>query len=396
VNSLRYLSHLTRKSLGSASGSYVHKDEDVQELIANVSERYGLPGVIRFDIGMNTDGYSPKARKLMEESDLAELSFRHLTEYPDNHYRQLRGALSERFGVCPACFVLGAGLESVIDMICRALLNQGDLYLLPAPNFSLFEDWSNRLGAEPLVVPLEGEDLRFTENTVEALKKAMAEYRPKILWLSNPVNPTGQLIDPEWVRRLAEAGAECGTAVVADEAYGEYTDADEGVVSASRFVEKLPNLLVLRTFSKIYGLPSARVGYLMCSSPEINAAVAMYRPYFPFSWFSLYVCQLALADDAYLAKSRALLARRRDEFFAEAGAIRDFVFLPTNTNTVMFRHARLGAEEAAAELLHRGALVADISGVTGIEDKNFLRMTIRRRADNAVFLAACRDLDGSP
>jgi histidinol-phosphate aminotransferase len=181
--------------------------------------------------------------------------------------------------------------------------------------------------------------------------------------------------------------------VVVDEAYGEYADTDEGHVSASVMVEENPHLMVLRTFSKMYSLPSARVGYMMCSSKDLRGAVNMYRPMFPFSWFSLYLAQLAILDDDYTAESRARLDRRKKLFASAMSKLDSFELIPSDTNTFMFRHLSLSADDLALALTKKGILTANLNKVKGIEGKQFLRMTIRSSEDNAVFIKACEHIN---
>lgn len=389
----RKLSTFTMEALGSRSGDYVSKDRDELAAIERIKRQNGLDKVYRFDIGKNTDGFSPRVREALGRPEFRDGVVEYTVDYPDNHYAKLRGLLSRRYGLPPEWFVLSAGLESVIDHIARAVFNPGDTYLLPVPNFSVFEDMSRRVKASPVLVPV-GDDLQWTRETTDMVVREMAMTRPKLLWMSNPVNPTGQCIEREHIGRLVDAGRKYGVLVVVDEAYGEYTDRDEGCVTAASMVRGNPHLMVLRTFSKMFGLPGTRVGYMMCSSPELRQAVNFYRPMFPFSWFSLHLAQIAILDEAYVRESRDRVARRRASFFRDVAGLKQFQFLPTQVNTVMFRHTHMGARGLSGFLEQRGVLTANLDGVTGIEGQRFLRMTLRSRADNAFFIAACREVEG--
>ena len=150
-----------------------------------------------------------------------------------------------------------------------------------------------------------------------------------------------------------------------------------------------PHLMVLRTFSKIYGLPNLRVGVFMSANPEYRRGVLAYRPTFPLSWFSLYTCQLALLDDDWLIEARSRLSRRKPLVEAGLDALTGFERLPSQVNTVMFRHRELPAAEVQHRLADHGVLVANLDQVSGIQNQGWLRMTVRSEADNAVFLVAC-------
>lgn len=387
------LSRQTRESLGAVSGDYVSKDHHELAQIEALKREHGLDHVYRFDIGKNTDGFTPLIEDVLEMPELKDFIVANTIEYPDNHYKLLRNQLGIRFGLPPDCFVLSAGLESMIDHIARAFLDQGDLYAMPIPNFSVFEDMSNRMGASPLTVKLS-DDLRWTADTTAELIRVVEGERTRLVWISNPVNPTGQCVAMDMIRQVAEACREAGVPVVVDEAYGEYGDTDDGYVTAAALVPDNPNLMVLRTFSKMYSLPSARVGYMMCSSPDLRAAVNLYRPMFPFSWFSLYLAQLAILDDDYVVETRARLVRRKTAFLDAVAGFAQFTFFPSDTNTIMFRHASMTADELALALMRRGILVANLNAVSGLEGRQYLRMTIRNDEDNAVFVRACEAING--
>ncbi len=219
------------------------------------------------------------------------------------------------------------------------------------------------------------------------LEQALVEDRPRLLWISNPVNPLGCLLPLAWLEHFLSLARETGTVVVVDEAYGDYTDGDETPLTAAAFLAGNPHLMVLRTFSKIYGLPSLRVGYMMCANKEYCRAVTAYRPIFPFSWFSLYTCQLALLDDDWLLETRHNLALRKP-IVAKGIQALGCEALPSQTNTIMFRHPWLQAMVLQHNLADHGVLVANLDQVSGIEGQGWLRMTVRAEDENQIFLNA--------
>jgi histidinol-phosphate aminotransferase len=384
----------TRRALSAEEEGYLSKDTDELALIEGLKRDHRLERVYRFDIGKHSDGYSDLIEGVLAQADIANLCRENLVEYPDNHYRLLRKRLAQMHGIDPSLFVLSAGLETMIDHISRTFLGPGAVFLVPIPNFSLFAAFSLRQGSRPLSLALKPEEgFQWTAETVEELARIMASRSPKILWISNPVNPTGQDLPLEWMEELAAEGARRGTAVVVDEAYGEYTDRDEEIVSASRLLGSYPNLMVLRTFSKIHALPSLRVGYLMGSSPELVKAVSLYRPYFPFSWFSLFVAQIASVDEEHVQKARANTNRRRDRLYKQLSELKTFSYLPSATNTIMLRRARLKARDLWQRLAQRGFLTANLSVVTGLQGQEFLRMTVRSEPENDLFVEACRSIE---
>jgi histidinol-phosphate aminotransferase len=384
----------TQLALMERVGDYINKDVDENELIAQAMAGFGLDRVLRFDVGKNTDGFSPLVRETIEATDMERMAVHHLIEYPDNHYRLLKKWISDFYAVKPEWFVLSAGLEPMIDMISRVFLSQGDRYLLPVPNFFHFEEYSNRMGAVAIMVQLSEENrYRWNTSITAELLNAITNYVPKLIWISNPGNPTGQYLPLDIIDEIVTRAEEHSVFVVVDEAYGEYTDNPAVKTSACSLVHEHDNLMVLRTFSKIYGLPSLRVGYLVSSSKDILNAVTMYRPMFPFSWFSLYVAQIASLDQDFVAESRELVASRRTAIYEALSGLRGFDVVPSETNIFLMSHGSLNADELCGELLKRGILVANHGGITGLTPGRYVRVTVRCEEDNAEFVRACADID---
>ena len=390
----RLLSDHTGRAMAAVSEDYVSKDTDEYALIDQIKRDHHLDRVYRFDIGRNSDGYSDLIEGVLEEADIVRLSRENLINYPDNQYNLLRNRLALVHGLDPAWFVLTSGLESMIDHISRVFLQEGRYFAAPIPNFSVFMAFSVRVGGRPVYLNLRPEDqFQWTEKTVEHLKKLMRDNSPNLLWVSNPVNPTGQALPLDWMADLAKAGNKHGTAVVVDEAYGEYTDTDNEIISAAGMTGAYPNLMVLRTFSKIHALPSLRVGYLMCSNREILDAVSLYRPMFPFSWFSLYVAQIASIDEEHVQQARQRNHDRRQRLYRQLSTLNDFSYLPSETNTLMLRNSRLTSDELWRRLAQKGFLTANLGRINGLEQQGFIRMTICSERENDLFVEACRSLE---
>lgn len=394
MNISRLFTPETRRSLAAANKDYVSKDTDEYALIEQLKLENNLDRVYRFDIGRNSDGYSDLIKGVMEQADLVSLSKANLIDYPDNQYNLLRKHLANQHGLKPSWFVISAGLESMIDHISRVFIKDDMAFLSAVPNFSVFLAFSARMGGRPIYLPVRPEEnFQWTRGTLRGLIDLMQKYSPRLLWVSNPVNPTGQLLPVDWMAELAAAGLVHETAVVVDEAYGEYTDRDDGLVSSTQLLHKFPNLIVLRTFSKIHALPSLRVGYLMCSNRDVIDAVSLYRPMFPFSWFSLFVAQIASVDEEHVQFSRARNARRRSRLYKQLADLETFIYIPSKTNTLMLKNAKLKAVELGERLAKRGFLTADLSRVQGLENHEFIRITICRQEENDFFVKACRRIE---
>ncbi len=385
------LSRLTRNALDAQSGDYVSKDLDKLAYIEAIKKKYGLERMIRFDIGKNTDGISLLIRDMLGMAKTQDAIADNLMEYPDNQYKLLRNQLALRHNLPGDFFVLGAGLESMIDHIARAVFDPGDRFVLSTPDFSVFEDMSLRCGAIPIHIPKLPPFYKWTADTMAKMIDTIQRKRPKLIWVSNPNNPTGQYIPLSEIKVLVQAAERANSLIVVDEAYGEYTDPDSGLLSASTLTKAHTNLMVLRTFSKMYGVPSARVGYMVCSSGEIRQATTHYRPMFPLSWVSLYIAQMSILDDEFVADTRRILLKRKKTLITSFETLPKIIVVPSDTNTFMLKHCSLSAKNFLLKLETRGIIAANLNGVIGIKGEEFIRMTVRSTPDNELFVDACKD-----
>nr|NQU90587.1 histidinol-phosphate aminotransferase family protein [Bacteroidota bacterium] len=378
----------TQMALLNRVESYLGEDDDEYNKIRDTIKKYKLRKVYKFDIGRNCDGFSPLIKEVMGQTDLLKEAVENLVDYPDNHYRLLTSYLSKLYGVKPDWFVVGAGLENMIDILARVFLSNSDKYLLPVPNFSLFEEFSSRTGATPIYVYLKKEDdYRWTSETTNDIVGSIKNLAPKIIWISNPINPTGQFIPHNIIEKIIKTADQYNCFVVVDEAYGEYTDKDDRFVTCYDFLEKYSNLLVLRTLSKIYGLPSIRIGYMVSKNRELDKAVSLYRQYFPFSWFSLFVGQISVVDQEYVANSRRKNTERKTKLFKHLDKIPSIEYLPSESSVFLLKSKTLTAEELINKLEPKGIFVANHNMITGLKGENFVRITVQNNENNE-YLAA--------
>jgi len=377
----------TQMALLSRVESYLGDDDDEYNKYGDTAKKYDLQTIYKFDIGRNCDGFSPLIKEVMGQVDLTKEAVTNLVDYPDNHYRLLTSYLAKLYGVRADWFVVASGLENLIDVISRIFLSQNDKYLLPIPNFSLFEEFSSRTGATPVFVNLKKEDnYRWTSATTDEIINCIKNESPKLLWISNPINPTGQFLEHDVLEKIIITADQHNCFVIVDEAYGEYTDSDNGFVSSYKFVGKYQNLMVLRTLSKIYGLPSIRIGYMVSGNAELGKAVRLYRQYFPFSWFSLFVGQIAVVDQEYVAKSRKLNSERKIRLFHKLDKLSDYEYLKSESSVFLLKSKTLDAGDLMDKLERKGIFVANHNNITGLKGENFIRVTVQNDEDNEYFV----------
>ena len=370
---------------------YVNKTKSFEEDILLLKEFYGLENIYRFDLGENTDGFSPLIDDfiniLYENNNLISK----LHRYPDITHLAIRERLAEIYNIPRQYIVISSGLDSILDLITRTFFEYRDTYLMPVPNFFLFESYSERMGASPVFMQLNEEDnFGWTEESFARFKDLIVKFRPKLIWLSNPNNPTGQIIPEDKLLEIIKIASDYNVYVVVDEAYYEFIGALGE--SSAKYIYKYNNLMVLRTFSKALGLAGIRLGYLMCSDPEIIDALLLHRHHFPVTQLSLNIAQLSLKDTDYLYHTQYITMARRNILFNKLSTLKSFRFIPSNTNIFMLRSQCLSASDLDKKLRMLGIITSRLN-ITGISNDNYLRITIRSDTDNDYLFKACQQID---
>ena len=238
----------------------------------------------------NPLGPSAKAMEAYREA-AAELN-----RYPDGGATELRAALGERFGLDPERIVVSAGSDELITLLIRAYAGQGDEVLYSRHGFLMYAITALTVGATPVTAP----ERDYTAD-VDALLAHVTE-RTKIVFLANPNNPTGTYLGREAVRRLREKLPE-HVVLVLDAAYAEYVgrnDYDAGV----ELVDSFPNVVMLRTFSKIFGLAALRLGWGYFPKPIADVMHRLRSP-FNVSVPAQKAGIAALADTAHVEEAKA-------------------------------------------------------------------------------------------
>ncbi|MBS4017755.1 MAG: histidinol-phosphate transaminase [Dechloromonas sp.] len=335
--------------------------------ITELAREMGIPvdSIVKLASNENPLGVSPKAKRAVEAA-LAGVE-----RYPDQF--ELIAKLAARCGVAQNQVVLGNGSNDVLDLIARVFLAQGRSAVFAQHAFAVYPLATLSTGAELICVPAKdfGHDL-------DAM---LAAIRPdtRVVWIANPNNPTGNFLPYPDVRAFLER-VPADVTVVLDEAYNEYIP-PEARVDTAAWVAEFPNLVVCRTFSKIYGLAGLRVGYGI-ASPAVADLMNRVRQPFNVNNLALAGALAALDDDEFLQASYELNRRGMAQIVAALEKLR-LDYIPSYGNFVTFK-----AGDGAAvnqKLLQQGVIVRPIGGY-GMPE--WLRVTIGTEAENARFIAA--------
>ena len=327
-----------------------------------------VPGMLRLD---SNEGVLPSPALL---GDLANADPELLRRYPD--VSALEAALATRIGVAPERLVVTAGADEGIDRACRAFLEVGRTILLPEPSFDMFDCSAMLAGGELVRVPW-WDDAFPSDAFVDRI-----DTRTSVVAMVSPNNPTGSVATLADVRRLATAAP--SALVILDHVYVEY--ADEDLTAA---VLDLPNVLVLRTLSKAWGLAGCRVGYAIGSPYVIAVLRAAGGPY----TVAAPSVALALSQlERGVEPLRAHVARVRDErrLLSARLAAAGLAPRPSQANFVLVECGPRVASIHAGLAAH-GVLVRDFPGRRGLEGS--LRITLP--GDAADFERLSAALDGT-
>lgn len=326
------------------------------------------PGAVKLSSNENPYGASHKVKETVQQ-------FTDFNFYPDGGATDLIKALAQHLGVGEAQLLLGAGGDEVIQIISRAILTPGSNMIQATPTFPQYEHHAIMEGAETRSIPLINgiHDLAGMLGAIDS--------QTKIIWVCNPNNPTGTYVSEsaltDFLKQIPST-----VLVVVDEAYAEYAHA-ANYPTTLPLLETFPNLMVLRTFSKIYGLASFRVGYCV-GDPAIVEALNVSRLPFNTGRLAQEAALFALSDQDFIREC-AQKNREGIELYEEFFREHQIAFYPSQANFVFI--PTVHSAQISRLLMEAGYMVrAFPSGV---------RITVGRAADNLgvmAVLAECLEL----
>lgn len=340
--------------------------------IEELQRELGLTQVIKLASNENPLGPSPLALNAVQ-SQLKELA-----RYPDGNGFTLKQALSTALNVDADCITLGNGSNDILELLARAFVNSDSQVIYSKYAFAVYPIITKAVNAEALVTHDKswGHDL-------DAMQIAITN-RTRMIFIANPNNPTGTWLNGDELKSFMEHVPQ-NVIVVIDEAYYEFaSDPRTGAEGYPRdtiaWIDRFPNLVVTRTFSKAYGLAGLRVGYSV-SHPAVADVLNRVRQPFNVNSLALCAAQAALSDTAHLERSIACNAQglvQLTDGFKHFGlnyipSVGNFICVDMGTHRKSIYHT----------LLEMGVIVRP---VTAYEMPNFLRVSVGTQQENARFL----------
>jgi len=338
--------------------------------IEEVQRKYNLDSVIKLASNENPLGPSPKAVAVVKEA-LADVNL-----YPDGASYALRRALAERLGVAVEQVIAANGADGIILQTCMAYLEEGDEVIVSRSSFPVYDIFTHAMRATLVKTPLT-EDYRLD---LEAMAEAIDD-RTKLIFFCNPNNPTGTVVTASEVDAFM-ARVPDHVLVAFDEAYNELVDSDEYPDTLKYVREKRGNVMVMRTFSKVYGLAGLRLGYAV-AMPKVLDPLNRVRETFAVNRLAQVAGIAALEDDEFLEKSIAANHAGRLYLYGEFERL-GLQYIESHTNFIL---VEIGPQAKVIQqrLLERGVIVRPC---TGYDLPDFLRITVGSPAQNARLIEA--------
>ncbi|MFZ2447926.1 MAG: histidinol-phosphate transaminase [Syntrophobacteraceae bacterium] len=343
--------------------------------IEELERELGISGSIKLASNENPLGPSPKALEAIQSA------MGKLNRYPDGSGFYLRRKLSEKYGLPLDGILLGNGSNEIIELVIRAFLTPGDEVIMPAPSFLLYSLVVRWMGGTPVAIPLKGLDIDL-EKMAEAVTA-----RTRVVFLTNPNNPTGTVIRKAGFEAfLAAVPAE--TIIVLDEAYIEFNRDPDTPTGFDCIDRPGPSVIVLKTFSKAYGLAGLRIGYGVMD-PSIAAFLNRVRQPFNTGSLSQAAALAALDDDDFLRRSQEITWAGLEYLYAEMEKL-GLKYFPSQANFFLIEMPR-DAKSVFEDMLHRGVIIRSMASY-GMD--RHIRVNAGLPEENERFVRTLREVLG--
>lgn len=342
--------------------------------IEETKRQLGLKQIFKLASNENPFGPSPKAVNAIKRS-LAGIN-----RYPDSRGFYLKKRLAKYFALSTENFVLGNGSDELIDVLIKTFVEPDEFIVTADTTFLEYEIIAQVNGRKVKKAPL-----RYFKYDLEAILK-LVDKKTKLIFIANPNNPTGTYVNRDEVRRFLNALPE-QVVVVFDEAYDAFIDVDDYPDSLS-YLKSRKKVVILRTFSKAYGLAGLRLGYAI-AQPELVNYMERIRQPFNVNSLAQAAGVAAIDDSDFLKKTRRLTLEGKDFIYRKLSKI-GLGYVPTVANFILIDTGMDGVKVFKA-MLKFGVIVRDMKQY-GLN--NFIRLTIGTPVENSRSMEVLRKVLG--
>ena len=352
------------------------KKFDIEAYKPGKSSIKRLKKVVKLSANESALGMSPKVRKIISNKKL------NFSRYPDGKSKLLRRQISKKFRCDPNKIICGAGSDEVIQMLCQLFLNSKDEVIVPQFSFLMYRIYAKIVGAKVIFA----KEKKLKVSISEILKKVTK--KTKIVFLANPNNPTGTYLTKHELIDLRKKLRK-NILLVVDDAYAEYMK-NSDYKSGLELFKNNQSVFILRTFSKIYGLSSLRVGWGY-GSKKIITALNLIKPPFNVNEVAQKAAIEALKDNKFITRSikhNIFYATKIKKFLSKYDIISNKV--SANFLLLDFIKCKFSAKYFYEKLKLKGIILR--STENGYKIKNMLRLTIGSKIDNLKFMNAVESI----
>ena len=342
--------------------------------VEELERELDIKGSIKLASNENPLGPSQKATKALLESLSIPDPGSSLNRYPDGSGYYLTKALSEKLSVQEEEIILGNGSNELLDIVVRTFMQPGDEAVMAHPSFVVYSMSVQAQGGTSVRIPL-----KEYAHDLEAMADAVTP-KTKMLFIANPNNPTGTINNKEEFDRMMKRIPE-NVLVVMDEAYFEYV-ADPDYADSMKHFREGRDLLILRTFSKIYGLAGLRIGYGI-TNRNVTVEMNKLRPPFNTNTMAQKAALSALGDEEHLENSKKINEQGKIFLYRELDAL-GMKYVPTEANFI-YMPLEQSAQELNDKLLKKGVIIRPMG-------PREIRVTIGLPEENRRFVEVLKEV----
>ena len=340
--------------------------------IAEISRKYNLKAetIIDFSSNINPLGYPGAVQNILRKEENC------IATYPDSDSTELRKEIAKRIDSDLRTILVGNGSTELIYLIPRVI--KPKCALISAPTFSEYEKSLLPIQCELRLFSLKEKDnFKVNIDTVTSLLPQI-----DILYLCNPNNPTGVLLGYSDINALLGEAEKRGVLVVVDESFMDFTDNESVTVE----VKKRKNLIVIKSLTKIYGIPGLRLGYLVANSKIVNSLNHHREP-----WTVNILAQKAgvtcLKDEKFIVKTKRFITREKRYLSGELNKIKGLKPCDSSTNYILIKLLKPGLTSGRVyeRMAKQGLLIRDCRSFRGL-GSNYIRVAVRKRKENNLLI----------
>jgi histidinol-phosphate aminotransferase len=306
-----------------------------------VAREFGLEDCVKMASNENPLGPSPMA------VEAAKAALSTMSIYPDGSSSELKEAISRKLGIETEFILIGHGADEIFDLLAYAFLDTGRDMVVGDPSFSSYELAARTMGARVCRIPL-----KEYRQDIPAMLRAVEESTSMVM-LCTPLNPTGTTVNTAELEEMVE-GLRENVILVLDEAYMEYVT-DPKHPDAMAYFGSYPQLVITRTFSKIYGLAGLRVGYAICR-PEIRQALEKVKLPFNVNRLGQVAALAALEDEEHVLRSKEMNKQGKQRLYNILDEL-GLEYVPTQANFILVKNGDY--PDLFEKLLRQGIIVRD-------------------------------------